>query len=293
MVQAPRLGDGRNHLEPMGCRHAVPTLPAAKAHHRNTTHAPRNTTEPYPHLPNAGLHPHREAMHKQHTEPGPSCCVPFGDPHVNKVTRSENQAGMHPQQRTHMVPVHHVARTHQIDDKSQEKKKERGASAKGSVRRLTCVPLPHLALPLSGCACSGTQTKATRGEARSTHDSGPAAIRVPPCQTSNAKSAMAHWGSRRYDWGDGRDHHGSLGRVAMLYQPRSQRPNGRNNTNTTRTTTEPHPHPQPSPTLWVIIVGPTTSIATHATSPNNCAHDGRNTIGTCCPPGPDIATVWA
>ena len=26
-------------------------------------------------MPDAGLHPHREAMHKQHTEPGPSCCV--------------------------------------------------------------------------------------------------------------------------------------------------------------------------------------------------------------------------
>ena len=30
------------------------------------------------------------AMHKQHTEPGPSCCVPFGDPHVHNVTPSYN-----------------------------------------------------------------------------------------------------------------------------------------------------------------------------------------------------------
>ena len=34
-------------------------------------------------------HPHREAMHTQHTEPGPSCCVPFGDPHVHKVAPSD------------------------------------------------------------------------------------------------------------------------------------------------------------------------------------------------------------
>ena len=39
-------------------------------------------------MSNAGLHPHREAMHEQHTGSGPSCCVPFSDPHVHKVTRS-------------------------------------------------------------------------------------------------------------------------------------------------------------------------------------------------------------
>ena len=39
-------------------------------------------------MPDAGLHPHRGAMDKQHTEPRPSCCVPFGDPHVHKVTPS-------------------------------------------------------------------------------------------------------------------------------------------------------------------------------------------------------------
>ena len=35
-------------------------------------------------MPDAGLHPHREAMHKQHTQSGSSCCAPFGDPHVHK-----------------------------------------------------------------------------------------------------------------------------------------------------------------------------------------------------------------
>ena len=30
----------------------------------------------------------RGDAHTQHTEPGPSCCVPFGDPHVHQVTPS-------------------------------------------------------------------------------------------------------------------------------------------------------------------------------------------------------------
>ena len=55
-------------------------------------------------LPDAGLHPHREAMHKQHTHTTkavvlsalrrPTC------PQNNAIER--NQAGMQPQQRKHM-----------------------------------------------------------------------------------------------------------------------------------------------------------------------------------------------
>ena len=30
-------------------------------------------------MPDAGLHPHREAMHKPHTQSGSSCCAPFGN----------------------------------------------------------------------------------------------------------------------------------------------------------------------------------------------------------------------
>ena len=41
-------------------------------------------------MPDAGLHQHREAMHKQHTQSGSSCCAPFGDPHVHNVTPSYN-----------------------------------------------------------------------------------------------------------------------------------------------------------------------------------------------------------
>jgi len=71
-------------------------------------------------MPDAGLHPHREAMHKQHTEPRSSCCVPFCDPHVHKETRSNDnkQECSHSNANT-LVPIHHVARTHQVDDKSK------------------------------------------------------------------------------------------------------------------------------------------------------------------------------
>ena len=75
-------------------------------------------------MPDAGLHPHREAMHKQHTEPRPSCCVPFGDPHVHKVTPSDEtkQECIHSNANT-LGPAHHLARTHQTDDKSKERKR--------------------------------------------------------------------------------------------------------------------------------------------------------------------------
>ena len=101
-------------------------------------------------MPDAGLHPHREAMHKQHTEPGPSCCVPFGDPHVHTVKPSdETRQECNHSSATPLGPIHRMARTHQADDKSKGRKR-RGASAKSSVLILTCVPLPHLVLPLSG-----------------------------------------------------------------------------------------------------------------------------------------------
>ena len=70
-------------------------------------------------MPDAGLHPHREAMRKQHTQSGSSCCVPFGDPHVHKETRSNetNQECSHSSANT-WVPVHHMAKAHQIEGKS-------------------------------------------------------------------------------------------------------------------------------------------------------------------------------
>ena len=101
-----------------------------------------------------------------HTHPKQSRCVPFSDPHVHKVATSrETKLGCTHSSANTLGPAHHMARTHQTDDKSKGWKR-RGTSAKSSVLMLTCVPLPHLVLPLSGCACSSTPTMATRGEAR-------------------------------------------------------------------------------------------------------------------------------
>ena len=90
-----------------------------------------------------------------HTQSGSSCCVPFCDRQVHKVTQSDEirQECDHSSANT-LGPVHHMARTHQADDKSKGRK---------------------------------WQHEVRQGD---THDSGFAAIRVSPCQTSNAKSAM-------------------------------------------------------------------------------------------------------
>ena len=120
-------------------------------------------------MPGAGLHPHREAMHKQHTHTQsqghravclrrPTC------PQSNDIER--NQAEMQPQQRKHIGASPPYGEDTPDRRQVQRKEKEGGTSAKSSVLMLTCVPLPHLVLPLSGCACSGTPTMATRGEAR-------------------------------------------------------------------------------------------------------------------------------
>ena len=85
-------------------------------------------------------------------------------PQSNAVGR--NHAGVQPQQRKHFGASPPYGEDTPDRRQVQRKEKEGGTSAKGSVLMLTCVTLPHLVLPLSGCACSGTPTKATRGEAR-------------------------------------------------------------------------------------------------------------------------------
>ena len=71
------------------------------------------------------IHTARPGTNNTHTQPGSSCCVPFCDPHVHKETRSTDtkQECSHSSANT-LVPVHHVARTHQINDKSKERKKK-------------------------------------------------------------------------------------------------------------------------------------------------------------------------
>ena len=99
-------------------------------------------------IPDADLHPHREAMHKQHTQPGSSCCAPFGDPHVHRETRSNKtrQECSHSSANT-LVQIHHLAMTHQIDDKSKERGKK-GYMNKGFCANTDLCPLasPRVAL---------------------------------------------------------------------------------------------------------------------------------------------------
>ena len=66
-------------------------------------------------------------------------------PQSNTIGR--NQAGMHPQQRKHIGPVHHMARTHQTDDKSKGRKKK-GYISKGFCANADLCPLasPRVAL---------------------------------------------------------------------------------------------------------------------------------------------------
>ena len=85
-------------------------------------------------------------------------------PQSNAIRR--NQAGLQTQQCKHIVTSPPSGEDTPDRRQVQRKEKGGGTSAKGSVLILTCVPLPHLVLPLSGCACSGTPTIATRGEAR-------------------------------------------------------------------------------------------------------------------------------
>ena len=65
----------------------------------------------------------------------------------------------------------------------------------------------------------------------------------------------------------------------------------RDDTNPPRTATEAHPHPQTSPVLWGDHCGPDDrDCHTHNLAEPLC-QEGRDTIDTCCAPGPDIATV--
>ena len=93
--------------------------------------------------------PTPRAMHKQHTEPGPSCCVPFGESHVHKITRSgETKQECNRSSANTLGAVHHMARTHQTDDQSKGRKKGGGYSSKGFCANTDLCPLasPRVAL---------------------------------------------------------------------------------------------------------------------------------------------------
>ena len=136
VARRPRLPHttSQNHCAQAG-RNTIDIWLCTRARHRDG-------------VPDAGRHPHREAMHKQHAQPWSSCCVPFGCPDVHKETRSNDtrQECSHSSANT-LVPVHHLTRTHQTDDKSKERKKK-GYISKGFCAKTDLCPLasPRVAL---------------------------------------------------------------------------------------------------------------------------------------------------
>jgi len=134
----------------------------------------------------------RDDAQATHTQPRSSRCVPFSDPHVHKVTRSnETRQGCTHSSANTLGTIPPSREDTPSRRQVQRKRKEGGSSTKSSVLTLTCVPLPHLVLPLSGWPAQAPRQWQHEVRQGDTHDSGAAAFRVSPCQTSNAKLAMA------------------------------------------------------------------------------------------------------
>ena len=118
-------------------------------------------------IPDAGVHQHRDARHKQHTHSQGNRAVCPSATHMSIRKRDRTKPNRNAATLRKLIGASPPC-GEDTPDRRQVQRKEKegwGASAKSSVLRLTCVPLPHLVLPLSGCACSGSPTKATRGEA--------------------------------------------------------------------------------------------------------------------------------
>ena len=170
------LTTSHNHCAQAG-RNTIGTWLCTKPRHRDCVD-----------MPDTDRHPHREAMDKQHTQPKQSRCVPFSDPHVHKVARSTD---------TRQECTNSSAKTMGTSPPSggdtpcrrqvQREEKGGGASAKSSVLILTCVPLPHLVLPLSGWPAQAPRQWQHEVRQGDTHDSGSAAIRGVPLPNPHRK----------------------------------------------------------------------------------------------------------
>ena len=99
---------------------AEPLGPSGSRHHWHLAVYQAPTSRRCGHARRRSTSTPRGQAQTTHTQPGSSCCVPFCDPHVYKETRSNEtkQECSHSSANT-LVPAHHVARTHQIDDKSK------------------------------------------------------------------------------------------------------------------------------------------------------------------------------
>ena len=143
-------------------------------------------------MPDAGLHPHREAMHKQHTQSRSSCCVPFGDPHVHKETRSNEarQECSHSSANTLGQPT--IWRGHTRPTTSHKEGKRRGYISKEFCANTDLCPLASPPVALVGvCLLRHPDKGNTRGGKGTPMIAASPLSGVSPCQTSNATLAMA------------------------------------------------------------------------------------------------------
>ena len=87
---------------------------------------------------------------------------------------------MQPQRRKHIGPSPPSGEDTPDRRQVQRRENEGGTSAKSSVLILTCVPLPHLVLPLSGWPAQAPRQGQHEVRQGDTHDSGSVAIRGVP-----------------------------------------------------------------------------------------------------------------
>ena len=125
-VKAPRLGRQSGSLCENGVSPWCTQPPVTKPHHRNDINPPRNVKGTYPHPPNP---PRPSGV----TDVGSTTAIGThniagtnvlkgGRPPSNAIGR--NQAGCSHSSANTLGPVHHVARTHQTDDKSKGRKRK-------------------------------------------------------------------------------------------------------------------------------------------------------------------------
>ena len=139
-------------------------------------------------MPDAGIHPHRGRCTNNTQSQGNRAVCLFGDPHVHNVTPSYStrQECSHSSANTMgTIPPYGEDTPDRLP--VQRKEKGGGTSAKSSVLRLTCVPLPHLVLPLSGWPAHAPRQRQHEVRQGDTHGSGFAAIRGVPLSNQQRK----------------------------------------------------------------------------------------------------------
>ena len=119
------------------------------------------------HMPDAGLHPHREAKQQQHTHSQchRAVCPSATHMSIRKRDRTKPNRNAATAAQTHWSQST-IWRGHTRSTTSPKTGKRRGYISKEFCAETDLCPLASPRVALVGVACSGTPTKATRGEAR-------------------------------------------------------------------------------------------------------------------------------